>query len=420
MSVQIDFADRADAQGRVFLTWTPVQATAKVVGGTSGGSLNIDLSSAGTLGGLLFDTIRSDQGKSSISLSLPGDGQPVPFFVAGEFQRPSSAYGDAVVQAADKATGAVLGSKAVMVRIRKNGNTLPVPERDRFLAALGALNAKGQGAYRDFRDMHTDATTREMHGSPGFLAWHRAYVLDLERALQSIDPTVTVPYWRFDEAAPNVFTADFMGMPNDDGAVSFRPGHALEQWTTDQELGITRNADFDLNGPADVISEKATMRLGTNFTRFATGGRGMEINPHGSAHVSFSEASPIHFIGTAVRDPLFFMLHANVDRLWAKWQWLNHHTSAADANAFAPTAPNNIGHHLGDTMWPWNGVTDRPRPPTAPGGPFPLTVVTPAPGTTPKVMDMFDHLAVGGGDSLGYAFDDVPFELPPTVVAGGP
>jgi hypothetical protein len=32
---------------------------------------------------------------------------------------------------------------------------------------------------------------------------------------------------------------------------------------------------------------------------------------------------------------------------------------------------------------------------------------------------MLDHLAVTGGDALGYAYDDVPFQLLPTVVAGG-
>lgn len=418
MNVKIEFPG-TDAQGRVFLSWTPVKATAKIVDST-GAAVDIILRSAGTVGGLVFDTVRSDQGKPDLALSLPANGQPVSFWVAGEFQKPSSSYGDAVLQATDKTAGTVLGSKALMVRVRKNAQTLPAPERDRFLAALGTLNARGRGAYRDFRDMHTDATTREMHGSPGFLAWHRAYVLDLERALQAIDSTVAVPYWRFDEPAPNLFTQDFMGEPNGDGAVAFRPGHALDQWTTDQELGITRSPDFDVNGPADVIDEMATMRLGTTFIRFAMGRRGMEIDPHGSAHVSFSESSPIHFIGTAVRDPLFFMLHANVDRLWAKWQWVNHRTRAADPDAFAPTGANNIGHHLGDSMWPWNGITGRPRPSTAPGGPFPGTASTPAPGSKPEVQSMLDHLAVNGGDPLGYAYDDVPFELPPTVVAGGP
>jgi hypothetical protein len=49
------------------------------------------------------------------------------------------------VQATDDNTGSQVGSKAAMVRIRKNAQTLSIPERDRFLAALGALNAQGQG-----------------------------------------------------------------------------------------------------------------------------------------------------------------------------------------------------------------------------------------------------------------------------------
>jgi hypothetical protein len=35
------------------------------------------------------------------------------------------------------------------------------------------------------------------------------------------------------------------------------------------------------------------------------------------------------------------------------------------------------------------------------------------------VEAMMDHLAISGGEALGYAYDDVPFQLPPTVVAGG-
>jgi tyrosinase len=413
MSIQIDISG-TDAQGRVFLTWSPVQATAKVV---SGGAVDIVLKSAGTVGGLVFDTARSDQGKSNLTLSLPGNGQPVTFWIAGEFKKPSSAYGDAVVQATDKATGAVLGSKAVMVRIRKNANTLPAPERDRYLAALATLNARGQGAYKNFRDMHVRPTTHEMHGNVGFLPWHRGFVLDLERALQNIDATVVIPYWRFDQPAPNLLTDDFMGEPNGTGAVKFKPGHALEQWVTDGQLGITRQPDFGPNDPANIINdETATIALGDDYASFA----GMEGDPHGNAHTSFTAESPISAIPTAVRDPLFFMLHANVDRLWAKWQKQKHRANFKDPDAFAPPSPDRIGHHLGDTMWPWNGITGSPRPSTAPGGPFPPSAGTPVPGPKPMVQAMLDALAVTGGDALGFAYDDVPFEIPPTLVAGGP
>jgi tyrosinase len=420
MNVQIDVSG-TDPQGRVFLTWAPVRATARLLGANaSGGPVDVVLTSAGPVGGLVFDGVRSDSGTASLRLTLPADGSAVEFWIAGEFQKPSAAYGDALVQVSDN-TGASLGSKAMMVRIRKNAQMLPPAERDRFLGALGALNAQGLGAYRDFRDMHTAVTTQEMHGNVGFLPWHRAYVLDLERSLQVIDATVAVPYWRFDQPAPAVFTADFMGAPRTGGnPVTFRPGHALQHWVTDGRPGIVREPLFPLNGPTGVLSEAQTFALGDPGALFAQFDQ-MEGDPHGAAHTSFTLGiSPISRVPTAVRDPLFFMLHANVDRLWAKWQWLKHRANSADPAAFAPADPNRIGHRLADTMWPWNGDTNNPRPPTAPGGAFPPTDVTPAPGGQPSVELMFDHLAVLGGDPLAFAYDDVPFELPPTVVAVGP
>jgi tyrosinase len=414
MSIQIDIPG-ADQQGRVFLTWTPVQATVKLQA-DAGADVDIVLGSAGTVGGLVFGSARNDKGTGTLELSLPANGQTVSFWIAGEFQKPSSDFGDAVVQATDKTSGAVLGSKSLMVRIRKNAQTLPAPERDRLLAALGTLNAQGGGPYRFFRDMHTAESNFEMHGNVGFLPWHRAYVLDLERALQAIDPTIAVPYWRFDQPAPNIFTQDFMGEPNGNNSVKFRPGHPLEHWRTTVQVGITRKPRFQLNQPAFVIDEGQTLELGNDYADFAT----MEGDPHGNAHTSFSPSSPIFSVPVAVGDPLFFMLHANVDRLWAKWQQQNRRADFRDPDAFAAPSPDRIGHHLGDTMWPWNGDTESPRPSTAPGGPFPPTAATPAPGQTPMVQAMLDSLAVTGGDALGYAYDDVPFEIPPTVVAGGP
>jgi len=52
-------------------------------------------------------------------------------------------------------------------------------------------------------------------------------VLDLERALQSIDPSVTAHYWRFDQPTPTLFTLDFMDQSDPFDSVMFNPGHAL-------------------------------------------------------------------------------------------------------------------------------------------------------------------------------------------------
>jgi tyrosinase len=415
MQVQIEIPGE-DSQGRNFLGWTPLHASARLLQGPGAGTVDVVLKSAGSVGGLVFDTARTHQGGSSLGLSLPGDGSPVAFWVAGEFNKPSADFGDAVIEVKDKASGALLASKAVMVRIRKNATTLGAAERDRFLAALGTLNARGQGPYRIVRDMHNAASDREIHGNTGFLPWHRAYVLGLERALQAIDPTVAVPYWRFDRAAPALFTVDYMGGSDPSGQVMFRPGHALEHWFTDGLPGIVRMLGFALNAPPRLRNEAQTINLGGangDYAGFIT----MAGDPHGYAHTSFDPISPIFHPGQAVRDPLFFLLHCNVDRLWAKWQWIKRRTDVADPLAYQDDVRD--GTKRGDTMWPWNGIKGAPRPPTAPGGPFPATSTTPAPGGKPKVDDMLDPLALKVNQSLGFAYDDVPFELPPVAVAGG-
>jgi tyrosinase len=401
-----------DHLGRVFLTWTPVQGRARLVNPTGAAAVPITLRNAGAAGGgrVTFSTTRMGTRTSTLALNLPISGAWVTFFVAGQFGRPSVSLGDAVIEALGSGSAGVLGRRRVTVRIRKNAQTLSAAERDRFLAAFGTLNGSGAGRFRDFRDMHVNASVLEAHGNVGFLPWHRAYLLDLERELQAIDARVTLPYWRFDRPAPNLFTREFMGVPNTAGQLQFSAGHPFTTWRTDGALGITRTPLFNTAAaPPNLLTEEQTINLGglTGATASYADFDAMEGNPHGSAHVSFTGF--IRSLPIAARDPLFFLLHCNVDRLWAKWQWIRKRTSQADSRAFAPPSPARVGHDLPDTMWPWNGVTAAPRPPTAPGGTLAPSRSTTAPGPTPVVGGMIDYQAVGGGPSLAFAYDDVPF-----------
>ncbi len=413
MRVEIDIEGELP-DGRVFLTWAPVKATARVIDGGAGGDVDVLLENGGSAGGgkVVFDTKRRHDGDPSLRLRLPRNGTPVAFWVAGEFGEPSKSYGDAGIKAS--VGGAVVGTTPLMVRIRKDAQTLTEAERDRFLVALARLNDAGAGPFRAFRDMHTNLSSREAHGGPGFLSWHRSYLLDLERELQAIDPSVALPYWRFDKPAPNIFDSHFLSMPaaspTAGDLVRFPPGHPLEHWSTDSFTGVMRRPNFDIStappsrraGRAYVLTERETLDLGVTFRQL----RAMESAPHGPAHVSFSGF--ISSIPTAAKDPLFFLLHGNVDRLWAKWQWANRRFDTADPDAFQAGGP--LGHRLPDTMWPWNGVTGGERPPTAPGGPLKDSPVTRQPGPKPTVGVMLDYLGVRSGLDQGFAYDDVPFE----------
>jgi tyrosinase len=111
-----------------------------------------------------------------------------------------------------------------------------------------------------------------------------------------------------------------MGVSDPLDNVQFIGGHALEFWATDNLPGIIRGLNFSADAaPPGIRSERDTLRLGAErvYAEFVQ----METNPHASAHTSFR--GHLQSIDTAVKDPLFFLLHANVDRLWAKWQWLN-------------------------------------------------------------------------------------------------
>jgi tyrosinase len=338
----------------------------------------------------------------SVSVKVPISGASVPFFVAGKFGRPSLKNGDVTIEARTGTT--LVGSVAVMVRIRKNAQKLTPAERDRLVSAFAQLNNQGLGRFTDFRDMHTAVSSPQAH-APGFLPWHRAYLLDLERELQAIDPSVTLPYWRFDQAAPNIFTLDFFGVSDPIGTVTFSPTNPLQFWRTDGVQGINRRPFFPTNtAPPGLRTEAQTLALGNAYPAFRT----LEGNPHGSAHVSFGGS--ISSIPTAAKDPLFFLLHCNVDRLWAKWQRQFSRFDPALAASFDSNPGNPIGHNLSDTMWPWNGITGGSRPPTAPGGAMAASPSARAPGPQPKVKDSLDYQgSVNSVARLGFDYDDVPF-----------
>jgi tyrosinase len=149
----------------------------------------------------------------------------------------------------------------------------------------------------------------------------------------------------------------------------------------------------------------------------------MEGNPHGSAHVIVGGSTPgaagwLSNLTLAVRDPLFFMLHANVDRLWAVWQRQNNRYSTTSTASYSPLGSfpgggaTPIGSYINDTMWAWNGITGPPRPGTAPGGPFPLSATHPSsPPVQPRPRDAINYRTNPPVSSagMGFSYADVPF-----------
>ncbi|WP_158214583.1 tyrosinase family protein [Phaeobacter sp. 22II1-1F12B] len=424
---------------------------------------------------VVFLEARDSPPQDVIELPL-GPGGTRDIFIAGAFQ-PGEPHFGASVEGKDVTVeaswvgggGSVAGSVDLMVRVRRNANDLSDKARDDFLFALGKLNGipldtmpipgPGRGLYvTDFVAMHVDGASDSEHGDSHFLPWHRLYLLDLERQLQSIVPEVTLPYWRFDEPAPNLFTEDFMGemdqIPRDitapgggfdQGGLStplarFAVNNPLSQWQINSTQGIARTARFDpMTEPANgllqpggdfgVLDQPATLALGGGSPNPAnahlgspatTGFARMESTPHGAAHVSFN--GPINFVPVAPRDPLFFLLHCNVDRLWAVWQAIFDRDDFADTQAYPYQNPGDADtwEIVNAPQWPWDGSNSEPGSLRAPGtrqNNFTTADVSIGfPGASPTLRDAIDPYDNRLQASyMGFGYDDVPYNHAPPL-----
>ena len=351
-----------------YVTWA---SSACALTQTESEDLTVTLKNEPDPGGgrVRFRASPADAYTDELTLTIPAGGR-VEFQTAGRFGSPSSRDRDTAIVVVDE-SGSERHRKPLMVRIRKNADDLTEDERDRFLSAIVRLNTVGVDGlipFLDVQNMHTVQADPEIHQRPSFLPWHRAYVLDLERRLQAIDPSVALPYWRFDEPNPNVFTRDFMGVPTRSGELDFTATNPLINWVSrvagsgnprirrynflvifDRQGNARETRPFDpataravavSNGQFDTVNLGADPVSGAHsFERF----RRMEGDPHGAAHVSFF--GQISSAATAPADPLFFLLHCNVDRLWARWQWLHDGYGGTRAYALSgrgdrvPTVP---------------------------------------------------------------------------------
>ena len=264
---------------------------------------------------------------------------------------------------------------------RKNVNKLTPAERTAFTNAVVQL--KNNGEYDTFVNQHAGAM-QHGHNGPAFFPWHREFILRFERALQAVDSSVNLPYW--DWTIDNLNTAstesllwrnDMMGGPGD-------PANSFRVTTGPFAAWNLRRSNFNIFSSPGGGGTVTTLMSSSNYTTF----RGLE-GPHGSAHVWVG--GDMGSVPTAVKDPVFFLLHCNVDRLWS--EWIRQHQAEAGFQPYLPTSGGPTGHNLNDSMWPWNGTTN----------PFGVPPWTVAPEIR-RPADELDHRA------LGYMYDTIDTE----------
>ena len=235
--------------------------------------------------------------------------------------------------------------------IRRNIASVDPTERALLRDALIALNQ------RFFPGSRTDAIpggvswwfkqdeihqATHVHSFPEFIPWHRELVNRLEAMLRQINPQLSLHYWDWTQdprAIPNanlgggttgtlnLFTPSFMGYGGSSsapigapwlsagyyvpGAVNFRstnPFDAVNNNPADPPREVVRSV---AGSPASVAGDNAIVNAANYPTM-----RGLLEGVHNAMH-GFVNMGGQH---TSFRDPFVFLLHSNVDRLFARWQ----------------------------------------------------------------------------------------------------
>jgi tyrosinase len=217
----------------------------------------------------------------------------------------------------------------------------------RFLAAMHGLAAPNGTP-----DTSNDLWSNCQHGSWFFLPWHRMYLMAFELIVQDVldDDEWSLPYW---------YAID----PDDADKSILPPGFRDETKNL-----YTDKRSFPANGGAPlqdlsptVIAALEADRFSTadGLTSFGSGERatpsfnGEEVGlledvPHGAVHSLVGNdydraGNPVRrgWMGsffTAGLDPVFWLHHANIDRLWQVWLDMDPaHLNPTDDPAWADT-----------------------------------------------------------------------------------
>ncbi|MET8136524.1 tyrosinase family protein [Streptomyces sp. NPDC005251] len=160
-----------------------------------------------------------------------------------------------------------------------------------------------------------------------FLPWHRELCNRLEALLRTVDYRLSLHYWDWttnprNSSGVNLLTPDFMGSPRGEAGWPFQnfetTGPADPNSADPDHRKIWRDVPKGSPpAPSDrfIVTDKDDVPLGQQYSEFRK-----KLEPaHNSMHVWFggTVGGDPHF---PFHDPFVFLLHSNVDRLFALWQ----------------------------------------------------------------------------------------------------
>lgn len=218
--------------------------------------------------------------------------------------------------AAAAATSTFAGAQTQATRVRRNINQLAANHPTVALYAEAVKRLRARGLWTKLAEIHT---YRCPHGNWFFLPWHRAYLNYFElicisalKEAPAIDGAdqFALPYW--DWATRSTVPTPFL----DQNSPLYHP---RDNTTLSSATFAATNIDRILRAQSFTVFGSSATRAQRSGEPSATGP--LEGGPHNTVHSQIG-ADMVTYMSPL--DPIFWLHHNNIDRLWDSWLALNH------------------------------------------------------------------------------------------------
>lgn len=202
---------------------------------------------------------------------------------------------------------------------------------DQYAQAVGILRKRSEDDPRGWQVQAGLHSYRCQHGNWWFLPWHRMYLYYFELILQDAlgDTDFALPYWDWTDgnqlALPTAFRDPTSKLYDDRRRGEVNDGSASLDWSFyDQYYGGVLN--YVVNLPDFVPSfgsPQADSFPGLEQTHGPEYEHGdFEGGPHDTVHswTAGNQQPDMGLPAYAALDPIFWLHHANIDRLWNRWR----------------------------------------------------------------------------------------------------
>eukprot|EP00178_Gracilaria_changii_P016584 TRINITY_DN47817_c0_g1_i1.p1 TRINITY_DN47817_c0_g1~~TRINITY_DN47817_c0_g1_i1.p1 ORF type:complete len:512 (-),score=86.53 TRINITY_DN47817_c0_g1_i1:162-1697(-) len=206
-------------------------------------------------------------------------------------------------------------------RNRREIRDMTPQQRREWQQAMKALmedrNAEGESEWDRLVKLHMDFSD-EAHGGSYFLPWHRLFLLRLENALREKQAGLALPYWDWsidaaDAATSRIWNADMAGgarrtnQPIQNGEFQGIEGRYPNSHT------VLRNFNSGTSGDMQSFWGTNALENLMNAPNFGDFSDGIEA-AHALPHVYVG--GDMQGTWSAPNDPVFYLHHAFVDRLY--------------------------------------------------------------------------------------------------------